>query len=378
MTVRLSVNGSRIQIDVAGRVSAERGGIVFRRRVPHQALYAAALMRASLQAAGITVRDDARVAPTPPQKSGRALPLLALHTSAPLGILLRKINKDSDNDYAERVLEAAGAEVYGGAPTGDKGVRLLREVIGELGLPPGSYVPRNGSGLGHANRITADAMSALLRTLYLDPRVGPEILQSLSVGGVDGTTRNRFKGTIAAERVRAKTGTLHGKSCLSGLVGDGSDVLAFSILVEGIRGRNLAEVRGAQVGCVNAMMRYVYEAADGAKPIEVARGGAGSDFETGGASEGEEEVASPAAARHRRAGARRSDRLVPAQAARQRRAGAAPAPADPGALRAAFRHPDRAPAGAAPIGPLHRPLTTCVSWWRSRILALAGSGRRLS
>jgi serine-type D-Ala-D-Ala carboxypeptidase/endopeptidase (penicillin-binding protein 4) len=291
VTVRLSVNGSRIQIDVAGRVSAERGGMVFRRRVPHQALYAAALMRASLHSAGITVRDDARVEPTPAQKSGRALPLLALHESAPLGILMRKINKDSDNDYAERVLEAAGAEVYGGAPTAEKGVRLLREVIGELGLPPSSYVPRNGSGLGHANRITADAMSALLRTLYLDPRVGPEILQSLSVGGVDGTTRNRFKGTIAAERVRAKTGTLHGKSCLSGLVGDGSDVLAFSILVEGIRGRHLAEVRGAQVGCVNAMMRYVYESADGPRPIEVARSGPASDLETGGASEGEEEVA---------------------------------------------------------------------------------------
>ena len=295
VTVRLSVNGSRIQIDVAGRVSAERGGMVFRRRVPHQALYAAALMRASLQAAGITVRDDARVAPTPPQKPGHALPLLALHESAPLGILLRKINKDSDNDYAERVLEAAGAEVYGGAPTGDKGVRLLREVIGELGLPPASYVPRNGSGLGHANRITADAMSALLRTLYLDPRVGPEILQSLSVGGVDGTTRNRFKGTIAAERVRAKTGTLNGKSCLSGLVGDGSDVLAFSILVEGIRGRHLAEVRGAQVGCVNAMMRYVYEAVEGPRPLEVGRAGSTTDLETGGASEGEEEVATATA-----------------------------------------------------------------------------------
>jgi len=296
VTVRLSVNGSRIQIDVAGRVSAESGGVLFRRRVPHQALYAAALMRAALQSAGITVRDDARVAPTPPQKPGHVLPLLALHESAPLGILLRKINKDSDNDYAERVLEAAGAEVYGGAPTGDKGVRLLREVIGELGLPPSSYVPRNGSGLGHANRITADAMSALLRTLYLDPRIGPEILQSLSVGGVDGTTRNRFKGTIAAERVRAKTGTLHGKSCLSGLVGDGSDVLAFSILVEGIRGRHLAEVRGAQVGCVNAMMRYVYDAVGArSRPIEVAHGGPATDYETGGASEGEEEVATTTA-----------------------------------------------------------------------------------
>src|SRR4029077_19031635 len=116
-------------------------------------------------------------------------------------------------------------------------------------------VPRNGSGLGHANRITADSMATLLRTLYLDPRVGPELMQSLSVGGVDGTTRNRFKGSIAAERVRAKTGTLHGKSCLSGLVGDGQDVLVFSILVEGLHGHSLAAVRGAQVGCVNAMMR---------------------------------------------------------------------------------------------------------------------------
>jgi serine-type D-Ala-D-Ala carboxypeptidase/endopeptidase (penicillin-binding protein 4) len=296
VTVRLSVAGSRITVDVDGRVSTLRGGLIFRRRVPHQALYAAALMRASLAAAGIAVRDDARVEPTPAPRSGRVLTLYALHESAPLGVLLRKINKDSENDYAERVLEAAGAEVYGGAPTGEKGVRLLREVIGELGLPPGSYVPRNGSGLGHANRITADAMAALLRTLYLDPRVGPDLLQSLSVGGVDGTTRNRFQGTLAAQRVRAKTGTLSGKSCLSGLVGDGTDVLVFSILVEGLHGRSLAAVRGAQVGCVNAMMRYAREA-QGAQ-IDLSTGNAPAtstpDFEAGEeVSEGQEEVPPP-------------------------------------------------------------------------------------
>jgi D-alanyl-D-alanine carboxypeptidase/D-alanyl-D-alanine-endopeptidase (penicillin-binding protein 4) len=290
VNVRLKVAGARIEVDVDGRVAPGRGGILFRRRVPHQALYAAALMRAALGSAGIVVRDDARVEAVAPPR--RPVPLLALHESAPLGILLRKINKDSENDYAERVLEAAGAEVYGGAPTGEKGVRLLREVIGELGLAPTSYVPRNGSGLGHANRITADAMAALLRTLYLDPRVGPELLQSLSVGGVDGTTRNRFKGTIAAERVRAKTGTLRGKSCLSGLVGDGKDVLAFSILVEGLRGHSLGAVRGAQVGCVNAMMRYVYEARGGRIDLPGETGApATPDLESGEeVSEGDEQL----------------------------------------------------------------------------------------
>jgi D-alanyl-D-alanine carboxypeptidase/D-alanyl-D-alanine-endopeptidase (penicillin-binding protein 4) len=299
VSVRLSVSGGRIQVDVDGRVTLGRPGLVLRRRVPQQALYVAALMRAALGAAGITVRDDARVEPAPPPKAGRTTPLLALHESAPLAVLLRKINKDSENDYAERVLESAGAEVYGGPPTADKGVRVLREVIGELGLPPSSYVPRNGSGLGHANRITADAMSALLRALYLDPRVGPELLQSLSVGGIDGTTRNRFKGTLAAERVRAKTGTLAGKSCLSGLVGDGPDVLAFSILVEGLRGRSLHAVRTAQVTCVNAMMRYVREAR-GAIPAALTpttpEASVPVDVEQGqDVSEGDEELAAPAA-----------------------------------------------------------------------------------
>ncbi len=122
VTVRLSVAGSRIQVDVDGRIGVGRGALVFRRRAPHQALYAAALMRASLAQAGITVRDDARVEPTPAPRAGRPpRPLLALHESAPLVVLLRKINKDSENDYAERVLEAAGSEVYGGAPTARRG-----------------------------------------------------------------------------------------------------------------------------------------------------------------------------------------------------------------------------------------------------------------
>jgi D-alanyl-D-alanine carboxypeptidase/D-alanyl-D-alanine-endopeptidase (penicillin-binding protein 4) len=292
VSVRLSLSGAHIQVEIAGKIALGHRPLVFRRRVPQQSLYSAVLLRAALESAGIAVRDPSRAAVPAQRSKGPPATLLARHESAPLVVLLRRINKDSDNDHAERVLETAGAEVYGGAPTTDKGLRLLREVIGELGLPPGSYVPRNGSGLGHANRITADAMADLLRALYLDPRVGPELMQSLSVGGIDGTTRNRFKGTLAARRVRAKTGTLAGKSCLSGLVGDGPDVLAFSILVQGLRGRHsLGAVRGAQVSCVNAMMRYVREAhgagsagesAPGAPPV--------TDIEAGeeiSASEGE-------------------------------------------------------------------------------------------
>jgi len=103
-------------------------------------------------------------------------------------------------------------------------------------------------------------------------------MQSLSVGGVDGTTRNRFRGTSSAHRVRAKTGTLNGVSCLSGFVGDGADVLAFSILVEGHRKRSVPAVRSAQVSAVNAMMRFARQTVTIPPTDDEA---SGTDYESG-------------------------------------------------------------------------------------------------
>jgi D-alanyl-D-alanine carboxypeptidase/D-alanyl-D-alanine-endopeptidase (penicillin-binding protein 4) len=193
-------------------------------------------------------------------------------------------------------LEAAGAETYGGSANTAKGVRALREALTDLGVPASGYLPANGSGLGHQNRVAPATMADLLRRLYFDPRVGPDLLQSLSVGGVDGTTRNRFRNSSAAERVRAKTGTLNGVSCLSGYVGDKSDVVAFSIMVEGHRRRAVTNVRSAQVSAVNAMMRYA-RGTLGPAPAEQAM--PTEDLETGGEAaelEGEVELSESAPA----------------------------------------------------------------------------------
>jgi D-alanyl-D-alanine carboxypeptidase/D-alanyl-D-alanine-endopeptidase (penicillin-binding protein 4) len=287
VTVALSTGGGRMTVTVAGRIAAGHPGLLFRRSPPNQRLYSAALLRGALLEAGVDVRAPADPAAkraaraADDQQAGAGQPpLLVVHESAPLAVLIRRVNKDSDNEWADRLLEVVGAELYGGAATPAKGLRALREAMTELGLDPRSYLPTNGSGLGHGNRVTADVMAGLLQKLYSDPRWGPELMQSLSVGGVDGTTRNRFRGSPAAERVRAKTGTLRGKSCLSGLVGDGHEILVFSILVEGVRGRRLgtAAVRAAQVTAVNAMMRYA-RGALGAPPEEEAD--PGNDLEAG-------------------------------------------------------------------------------------------------
>jgi PBP4 family serine-type D-alanyl-D-alanine carboxypeptidase len=286
-----AADGGILQIAVAGRIASGSPGIIFHRRVPQMALATAIFFRSALIRTGILVRDHATIGTMASRTE-----LLVAHTSAPLAVLLRKINKDSDNYEADWLLAAVGAEVLGGTATTEKGATVLRQVIGEFGLNPLSYLPKNGSGLGYANRITAHAMTDLLRALYLDPRVGPELLQSLSVGGIDGTTRNRFRDVLVARRVRAKTGTLNGKSCLAGLVGDGDDVVAFSIMVEGFKSRgSLGAVRDAQVAAVKTMMRYVRERG-GARvdmPPRFDLAPAGADFETGGEMETEEPEVPP-------------------------------------------------------------------------------------
>jgi D-alanyl-D-alanine carboxypeptidase/D-alanyl-D-alanine-endopeptidase (penicillin-binding protein 4) len=321
ISVSVSRAGQHIEVLVAGKIGLGRAGIVVRRAPPSDTLWAAILMRAALIQAGINVRGVAGVytgegrdrlvaAPagadlqlasatqfgdTPVALMHRSpapsADILAVHESAPLPLLIRRVNKNSDNEWAERVLEAAGAESYGGSANTAKGVRALREALTDLGVPASGYSPVNGSGLGHQNRVAPATMADLLRRLYFDPRVGPDLLQSLSVGGVDGTTRNRFRGSSAAERVRAKTGTLNGVSCLSGYVGDKSDVVAFSIMVEGHRRRAVTSVRSAQVSAVNAMMRYA-RGTLGPAPAEEAM--PTEDLETGGeAAELEGEVELP-------------------------------------------------------------------------------------
>jgi D-alanyl-D-alanine carboxypeptidase/D-alanyl-D-alanine-endopeptidase (penicillin-binding protein 4) len=305
LSVVLSQDTDKIHVLVAGTIRHGGVDMVMRRPPPNHTLFAAILLHRAMVQAGIEVRGQpgvgwegqpSKVTKTPhiagsflaSTTSGPFLletphpnssDLLALHESAPLSLIIRRVNKISDNEWAERVLEQVGAEVQGGVASTAKGIRVLRDVLGELGIPSEGYLSTNGSGLGHSNRIKPVALVELLRKLYFDPRIGPELTQSLSVGGVDGTTRNRFLGTPSAERVRAKTGTLQGVSCLSGYVGEGPDVVVFSILVEGHRRRGVAAVRAAQVSAVNAMMSYTRRHTS----EEAAKEGlpSGIDYETG-------------------------------------------------------------------------------------------------
>ena len=132
--------------------------------------------------------------------------------------LVRTMNRESDNFYAEMLLKELGARELGAGTTA-AGARVVRRVLEERDVPLAGVRIADGSGLSLLDRLTARAVTSLLVSAASDPRIGNVFFGSLPVAGVSGTLEDRMEGAPAYGQVRAKTGTTRNASALSGFVG---------------------------------------------------------------------------------------------------------------------------------------------------------------
>ncbi|HEX2957301.1 MAG TPA: D-alanyl-D-alanine carboxypeptidase/D-alanyl-D-alanine-endopeptidase [Chitinispirillaceae bacterium] len=97
---------------------------------------------------------------------------------------------------------------------------------------PGEPVIRNGSGMGNTNRISAGQIVELLDHVWSQKMYLPEYLSALSISGVDGTLKSRFKNSPLKGLIRGKTGTLnsYGVSTIAGYMLLPQGTWAFAIL----------------------------------------------------------------------------------------------------------------------------------------------------
>lgn len=150
------------------------------------------------------------------------------HRSKALSLVLEDMNHYSTNFIAEQVLFALGQD--GETFSRERGLERLRAYVSKYPEGAGAVI-QDGSGLSHDNRLSSALVATIVRRAAKDPQSGVEFLKSLSVGGGNGTLKQRFGPETL---VRGKTGTLTGVSSLAGVVRSqsGKD-LAFSILLNG-------------------------------------------------------------------------------------------------------------------------------------------------
>ncbi len=196
-------------------------------RVRAPATFAAGLMRQALVNAGVKAKDTPGAAMAPDTAR-----LVDRQYSAALRGILRHMNKESDNFFAEMLLKGLGKEFYGDGSTA-AGTRASRDTLHALGVATGSYVVQDGSGLSYGNRMTAEGVVKVLGALRQRDDFD-DFYDSLAIAGEDGTLHDRMRGTAADGNAHAKTGTLDVAICLSGYVTSANDhLVAFSVLMNG-------------------------------------------------------------------------------------------------------------------------------------------------
>jgi D-alanyl-D-alanine carboxypeptidase/D-alanyl-D-alanine-endopeptidase (penicillin-binding protein 4) len=217
-----------IQVE-CGPLSALSGneGLDNGNRVSDPARWSARLLIKALRAAGIKVTGQAGTGTVPATDT-----LLATQRSAPLSTILKRMNKDSDNFFAEMLLKGLGKD-FTGAGTSDAGAGVVRMTLKTIGLPMASIVNHDGSGLSYDDRVTPSFLVQLLTTMTRRPEAGA-YYDSLAIAGKDGTLEDRMRGTTAQGNAHAKTGTLDIAVSLSGYVLSANRrSVGFSILING-------------------------------------------------------------------------------------------------------------------------------------------------
>ncbi|MDD5030882.1 MAG: D-alanyl-D-alanine carboxypeptidase/D-alanyl-D-alanine-endopeptidase [Rhodoferax sp.] len=150
----------------------------------------------------------------------QTLPSFVLH-SPPLAVVIRDINKFSNNVMAQQVFYTLGlpaAAPEGSAVAGVATPELARQALRQWWLrridASAAPVIDNGSGLSRQSRISAQQLGQLLQRAYASPYM-PELMASLPIVGLDGTLKRSQAGVTSAH---LKTGSLQGVLALAGFV----------------------------------------------------------------------------------------------------------------------------------------------------------------
>jgi D-alanyl-D-alanine carboxypeptidase/D-alanyl-D-alanine-endopeptidase (penicillin-binding protein 4) len=173
---------------------------------------AARTFTAALERRGIAVGGR----PSTGRAPASALPL-AQDLSEPLSAIVRTMNRVSDNFISEMLLKELGASVARNGST-TAGARVVADELRVAGVPVAGVRIADGSGLSLLDRLTAQALVAILRAGIDDPEISGAFVTSLAVAGISGTLERRLERRPARGRVIAKTGTTRIASALAGFV----------------------------------------------------------------------------------------------------------------------------------------------------------------
>jgi len=173
--------------------------------------------------------------------------LIAAQESAPLAMLIRDINKFSNNVMTQQLFLTMGA-ASGEPGNPARGGAAIRNLLSARGIDVPGLVLENGCGLSRIERITAASLGDVLSDAWKSQWM-PELMASLPISGVDGTMKAR----------NVPVGAAHMKT---GLLGDTRAVAGYVLAASGKRYVVVAIINHPNAsrgtGAHDALLEWVY------------------------------------------------------------------------------------------------------------------------
>ncbi len=189
-------------------------------------LFCIGVFKKLLDKEGISVRGKVRLI----EAAGEAgqvgkLHLYGVHFSLPVSEIIKEINHESDNLFAEHLFRYIGF-LAGGQGSAENGMQACLDFLNENNIGSKNLKMVDGCGLSGLDRISpsqlAGVLDAMDRSCY----------RSWYVESLPHSGRGTLRGRLGGVEVRAKTGTLDHDSSLSGYVQTAAGQrLVFSVIV---------------------------------------------------------------------------------------------------------------------------------------------------
>lgn len=168
-----------------------------------------------LERQGIAVRGQLLLSREPVDWSAPGFSELDTHQSKPLHTMITRLNRESDNFYAEMLLKNLASIEYGVPGSTELGLKVVKNFMNTNGFDTTAVILRDASGMAPASLLRTSELNQFLYDVQSKPYF-QYYVNSLSVGSINGTLRYRFHNNSVSDNFMGKTGFLSGVRSLSG------------------------------------------------------------------------------------------------------------------------------------------------------------------
>lgn len=229
-----------------GSIPSENEDFVLKGSITDPPLLIAKLINDKLESEGIEISENPSTFRLENAKTAENFVQIAETISPLLSEIIKVLNLESVNLYAEHLIRELGKKYKNNGST-SAGVTVVEDFLKNAGIRTDGMFITDGSGLAPSNSINSREIVNLLIYMKNKGNYFPCYFNSLPEAGISGTLKNVFKDEVFDSRLRAKSGSMTRVKCYAGYITTLSGKkMAFSILVNHFSGPSKHIITGIE------------------------------------------------------------------------------------------------------------------------------------